>query len=98
MNTQTDRDARVLALREQGRPYSGIAHVLSLEGAGEALASFNRALRRRPKAEQERLRTRELARLDAVASRLRQRDDLSDEEVVRLLRGVKQQRRLLLVG
>jgi hypothetical protein len=36
-----------------------------------------------------------MTRLDAVASRVRERDDLSVEEVVRRLRGVKQQRQAL---
>ena len=39
-----------------------------------------------------------MMRLDAVASCVRQRDDLSVEEVIRRLRGVKQQRKTLFVA
>jgi DNA-binding transcriptional MerR regulator len=98
MSNDLDRDQQALVLRDQGRPFAGIAEILELEGAGAANASFNRALRLRPKAEQERLRNREMARLDALALRLRGRDDLSVEEIVRRMRGVKQQRRTLFVG
>jgi DNA-binding transcriptional MerR regulator len=98
MISDTDRDEKALVLREQGRPFGGIAEMLALESAGAANASFNRALRLRPKAEQLRLRNREMARLDALASRLRGREDLSVEEIVRRLRGVKYQRKTLNVG
>ena len=98
MTRDTDRDDRALMLRDQGRPFTGIAQLLKLDNAGAAYTSFNRALRLRPKAEQERLRNREMGRLDALASALRSRDDLSAEEIVRRLRGVKQQRRTLFVS
>lgn len=98
MIDETDRDEQALTLRDQGRPFAGIAAVLQLDGAMAAAASFNRALRLRPKAEQERLRNREMARLDAQALHLRGRDDLSVEEIVRRMRGVKRQRKSLFVG
>jgi len=98
MNKEMDLDERALELRDQGRPFGGIARILELDGPGEANASFNRALRLRPKAEQARLRNREMERLDALAQRLHGRQDLSVEEIVRLLRGVKHQRKTLLVG
>jgi len=66
--------------------------------SNSANEAFNRALRCRPKSQQEWLRSREMMRLDAVASRVRQRDDLSVEEVIRRLRGVKQQRKTLFVA
>jgi hypothetical protein len=97
MSTDTDRDDQALILRDQGRPFSGVARILDLDSAGAANASFNRALRLRPRAEQERLRSRELERLDALSLRLRKRDDLSVEEIVRRLQGVKYQRKTLLV-
>jgi hypothetical protein len=90
-----DRDEQSLALRDEGRSFAGIAQILGLDDARAANAAFNRALRCRPKAQQGWLRSREMIRLDAVASRVRQRDDLSVEEVVRRLRGVKQQRKTL---
>jgi hypothetical protein len=95
MPADVDRDEQTLALRDAGRSFAGIAQLLGLEDAHAANAAFNRALRCRPKTQQEWLRSREMTRLDAVASRVRERDDLSVEEVVRRLRGVKQQRQAL---
>jgi DNA-binding transcriptional MerR regulator len=97
VDKDTDRDHQALVLRDQGRPFAGVARILDLESAGAANASFNRALRLRPKAEQERLRSREMERLDALASRLREREDLSTEEIVRRMQGVKYQRKTLFV-
>ena len=84
--------------RDQGRFFVGIAGILELDSARAANAAFNRALRGRPNAEQVWLRSREMARLDALASRLRGRDDLSVEEVVRRLRGLKHKRQRLSVA
>lgn len=95
MRAEMDRDEQALVLRERGQPFVGIAQILELEGAHAANAAFNRALRRRPAVQRAELRSREMARLDAVASRVRARDDLSLEEVVRRLRGVKHQRTTL---
>ncbi len=95
MPSKVDRDEETLALRDEGRSFAGIAHILGLDNGRAANAAFNRALRSQPKAEQARLRSREMTRLDAVASRVRERDDLSVEEVVRRLRGVKHQRKTL---
>jgi len=96
--TDTNRDEETLALRDQGRSFIGIAGILGLDSAQAANAAFNRALRRQSNAEQTWLRSRELARLDALTSRLRGRDDLSVEEVIRRLRGLKQQRKTLFVA
>jgi hypothetical protein len=98
MRKDMSRDDQALMLRDQGRPFTGIATLLELDSPAAAAASFNRALRQRPRAEQERLRNREMERLDALASKLRSRADLSGEEIVRRMRGVKQQRKSLLVG
>jgi len=95
MPEEVDRDEQSLALRDEGRSFARIAQMLGLENAHAANAAFNRALRCRPKAQQVWLRSREMTRLDAVASRVRERDDLSVEEVVRRLRGVKHQRKTL---
>jgi len=95
MPDEVDRDEQSLVLRDEGRSFAGIAQVLGLEDAHAANAAFNRALRCRPKAQQRWLRSREMIRLDVVASRVRERDDLSMEEIVRRLRGVKQQRQTL---
>ena len=90
-----ERDARALALRDAGRPFAGIAHILGYADAHAANAAFNRGLRARPLSEQAQLRSREVARLEALASRVQGRHDLSVEEVVRRLRGLKHQRRTL---
>ena len=95
MLDNVDRDEESLALRDKGRSFAGIAQLLGFEDAHAANAAFNRALRCRSRAQQEWLRSREMTRLDAVASRVRERDDLSVEEVVRRLRGVKHQRKTL---
>ena len=87
-----DRDEQTLLLRDEGRSFAGIAQFLGLQDAHAANAAFNRALRCQSKAKQEWIRSREMTRLDAVASRVRERDDLSVEEIVRRLRGVKHQR------
>jgi len=95
MPDEVERDEQILVLRDAGRSFAGIAQILGLENAHAANAAFNRALRCRSRAQQEWLRSREMRRLDAVASRVRERDDLSVEEVVRRLRGVKHQRKTL---
>ena len=92
------RDEQALFLRDQGRSFTGIAQVLDLAGAVEANAAFNRALRRRAPAEQAGLRSREMARLDALCERLRQRENVSDEELARLLHRVQRLRKTLFVA
>jgi hypothetical protein len=98
MTRDADRDERALVLRDQGQPFARIAQTLGFDDARAANAGFNRALRVRPRAEQVRLRSREVARLEALALRVRGRDDLSVEEVVRRLRGLKHQRQTLFVA
>ena len=98
MSKDMDRDEQALVLRDQSRSFVGIAGILELDGPRAANAAFNRALRRRPKAECARLRSREEARLDILASRVRGRDDLSVEEVVRRLGSLKHQRKTLFVA
>jgi len=93
-----DRDEEALALRDEGGPFAGIALILGFDDARAANAAFNRALRLQSNAEQAWLRSLELVRLDALASRLRGRDDLSVEEVIRRMRGLKEQRKTLFVG
>jgi len=95
MPDDADRDEQTLVLRDAGQSFAAIAQLLGLENAHAANAAFNRALRCRPRSQQEWLRSREMRRLDAVASRVRERDDLSVEEIVRRLRGVKEQRKTL---
>jgi hypothetical protein len=98
MSKDMDRDEQALMLSDQGRSYVGIAGTLELDSARAANAAFNRALRGRPNSEQAWLRSREVARLDALASRLRGRDDLRVEDVVHRLRGLQHQRKRVLVA
>jgi DNA-binding transcriptional MerR regulator len=98
MPDDVHRDEQALVLRDQGRSFAGIAGVLDLSGALEANAAFNRALRRRTPSEQAALRSREMARLDALGMRLRKRVDVTEEELARQLHGVKRLRKTLFVA
>jgi len=98
LTNDIDRDEQALVLRDQGRTYLDIAHILDLDGARAAHAAFNRALREPSRSERAWLRSREMARLDALASRMRGRHDLGVEEVVRRLRGLKRQRDSISIG
>jgi len=95
-STGTESDEEVLALREQGRSFANIARSLGLDGALQANAAFNRALRRRPAAEQDNVRSHEMARLDALGERLRKREDLNEVEVARRMRNLERLRKTLL--
>jgi len=96
--TGTDSDDKVLALREQGRSFANIARSLGLDGALQANAAFNRALRRQPAAEQESVRSHEMARLDALGERLRTREDLNEVEVARRMRNLERLKKTLLAS
>jgi len=48
MSRDMDRDEKDLLLRDQGRPFVGIAEILELGSARAANAAFNRGLRGRP--------------------------------------------------
>ena len=91
----TERDDEVLVLRERGRSFASIARALGFEGASPANAAFNRALRRLPPSEQESLRGHEMARLDALGERLRQRQDLDEAEMARRARTLDRLRKKL---
>lgn len=84
-----------MALREQGRSFASIARVLGLEGAGQANAVFIKALLSLPAPDQENMRSRELARLDVLEGRLRQRNDLDQVEMARRTRTLKRLRKRL---
>ena len=98
MTSGIDCDEQAGTLRGLGRSFGEIAQILEIQGATEAAAAFNRALRGRPKAEQARLRSREAARLDVLALRVRWREDLSGEEVFRHLHRLQHQRTMLFVA
>jgi hypothetical protein len=97
MPGERDLDERALLLRDGGLSYARTATELDLAGALEANAAFNRALRRRTVSEQAALRSREMARLDALCLRLRRREGVSEEELARQLRGVRRLRKSLFV-
>jgi hypothetical protein len=61
----------------------------------QANAAFMAALRRLPAAEQESLRNHELARLNALDERLRQRSDLNETEMARRARSLERLRKRL---
>jgi len=88
-------DAKVLALRDQGRSFARIAREMDLAQGLQANVAFNRALRRLPAADQEVARRREMGRLDALGERLRQRDDLDESEVARRMRSLDRLRKAL---
>jgi hypothetical protein len=96
--TGAGADDKVLVLREQGRSFAGIARALGLDGSTQANAAFNRALRRLPTEEQESVRGREMARLDALGDRVRQRTDLDEVELARRMRSLERLRRRLLTA
>jgi hypothetical protein len=91
----TERDDEALSLREQGRSFAAIARALGFEGASPANAAFNRALRRLPPSDQEHSRKREMARLDVLGERLRQRQDLDEAEMARRARTLERLRKKL---
>ena len=93
-----DRDDKVLVLREQGRSFAGIARALGIDGSTQANAAFNRALRRLPTAEQASVRSHEMARLDALGDRVRQRTDLDEVELARRMRSLERLRKRLLTA
>jgi hypothetical protein len=93
-----DLDDRVLALREEGRSFAGIARQLGFDGTTHANAAFNRALRRLPVAEQEDVRSHEMVRLDALGERLRKRSDLDETELARRMRSLDRLRKTLLTA
>jgi hypothetical protein len=64
----TERDREALDLRVKGRSFSAIARTLEFPRAVDANEAFNRALRRCPDKERKTIVTRELERLDALAS------------------------------
>jgi hypothetical protein len=93
---QDQQDERVLELREKRRSFAAIARIVGYERVGEVPAAFNRALRRRPPKEQAALRKAELARLEAMAQRVRENKDLTAADAARKLGVVDRLRTRLL--
>ena len=81
-------DDKVLELRGQGRSFRKIAEVLGFDRPRGPIEAFNRALRRRPREQQEVLLAEELDRLDTMERRVRADPALSRPELDRRLRTV----------
>ena len=90
------QDDKVLDLRVQGKSFAGIAKTLGMNRPSTANEAFNRALRRKPAAEQDDLRRQELGRLDALIEGVRANADLAPDELARRLRTVERLRAKLL--
>jgi DNA-binding transcriptional MerR regulator len=83
-----DLDAQVLSLREAGSSYSAIARRLELSRATDAHRSFIRALGSQEGAHRRQLVDNEVARLDQLEQRIRDRDAPDAAKIERRLRGV----------
>jgi len=90
------RDDKALELRVRGKSFVAIAKTLGYERANQANEAFNRALRRKPAAEQKELRGQELSRLDAMADGVKATEGLQPKDVDRRLRTVERLRAMLL--
>jgi hypothetical protein len=95
-NTAACDEDKVLELRVQGRSFAGIAKTLGLRRPSQANDAFNRAMRRKPPAERDALRGRELARLDTLADAVRARPEVGAGGVARRLRTVARLRAMLM--
>lgn len=90
-----DGDEQVLRLRETGASYSAVARSLGLRRALDAHRAFVRAVNKREGDERHQLVTREMARLDQLEIRIRQRDAGDDEKVERRLLALQRLREAL---
>ena len=88
-------DDRALSLRDSGRTFAAVASSLGLKRASDARAAFLRALVRQPDTERQRLRQRELERLDKLEARIRDRDSEQPEKRERRLAGLARMRETL---
>ena len=98
MATTIEQDEKALALRRQGLSFSAIARDLGIDHAVTANRAFNRALRTRPKAEQQAVRDEENRRLDALADGVRARAGLAPDDVERKLRNIERLRSQLMAS
>src|SRR5690349_14234828 len=96
MSDQVSDDERVLELRVQGRSFSAIAQLVGFSAATEAPTAFNRALRRRSKAEQKKLGAAEVKRLDELEKKVRSHGEIGDAAVENKSKAVAHLRALTL--
>ena len=91
------QDEQALALRSSGKSFSTIAKTLGYDRSHEANEAFLRALRRKPAAARSDLRDAEAARLEALATKIQARDDLSPAQTQKRLRAVERLRQTLMM-
>ncbi|MEY2567923.1 MAG: hypothetical protein QOE35_2452 [Actinomycetota bacterium] len=90
-------DEQALELRSSGKSFSSIAKALGLERAHDANEAFIRALRRRAPKARKVIREAEAGRLEALATKVRARDDLTPEQTKKRLRSVERLRQTLMM-
>lgn len=90
--SNADVDVQVLRLREAGSSFSEIARRLELARAMDAHKSFVRALGSYGDDDRRKAVDREVARLDLLEERIRERDAADPEKVQRRLLGVERLR------
>lgn len=91
------QDEQALQLRSSGKSFSTIAKTLGYERSHHANEAFLRALRRKPAAARSDLRDAEAARLEALATKIQARDDLSPAQAQKRLRAVERLRQTLMM-
>ena len=96
-NAAVAQDEEALKLRSAGKSFSTIAKTLGYERSHHANEAFLRALRRQPPAQRSNLREAEAARLEALATKIRAREDLSPTQVQKRLRAVERLRQTLMM-
>ncbi|MDQ1374105.1 MAG: hypothetical protein QOJ09_1443 [Actinomycetota bacterium] len=90
-------DEQALELRSSGKSFSSIAKALGLERAHDANEAFIRALRRKAPKARKVLREAEAGRLEALATKVKARDDLTPEQTKKRLRSVERLRQTLMM-
>jgi len=90
-------DEQALELRSSGKSFSAIAKALGLERAHDANDAFNRALRRLSPKAKKTVREAEAGRLEALATKVKGRTDLTPEQTNKRLRAVERLRQTLML-
>ena len=92
----SDTDEQALTLRSQSKGFGKIAEALGLGRPSDAIAAFNRALRRRPPEERATIRAQENRRLDRLAGAVKADASRSKEDVDKRMRAVERLRMRLM--
>lgn len=85
----------MLSLRGQGLSFSAIAGRLGLKRSKDAYASFHRALGARPEEERVLLVQQEQVRLEALETRIRERDAADPDRMAHRLKALEVMRAAL---